>query len=261
MTIDRTAWDAQFGSGIRGEYDFTILMAQFTTDARIQDGQQYVLLLSGVDENEEPVEELLTCGANWESLDGGITITNPAKSASINRNTNYGKFCAFAADACIKANADWIFTADAKDARIWVGTKWKMTEKQTGEAFINRQTKEEVAARFRLMPDEYLGRDETATSATVPTAAPAPAPAPSPAIAAASPVAVPAEPSPPTSAPPATTPGAALSIATQLAATSTDYATFINAALAVDAIATDDVLVPQLLDSGPTGFYAVNHTA
>lgn len=260
MAIDRSQWDAQFGSGTRGPYDLTILMASFTTDARIQDGQQYVLLISGVDENDEPVEEMLSVGANWESFDGGVTITNPSKSATVNKSTNYGQWCQYAAAACEAAGAEWIFSANAHDARIWVGQKFHMEEKQTGEAFFNRKTNEQVAARFRLMPDTYLGVDGSATPPTPPPTAPAePSPAPTPAPAPSEPAQPATAASPPVAAPPVAT-GTSQVIASQLAQTSPDYQTFINAALAVDTIATDDVLVPQLLDTSDTGFYATHHT-
>lgn len=264
MAIDRSKWDAQFGNGAKDPYDFTILMASFTYDARIGNGEQMVCLLSGVDEYDEPQEEMLTVGAGWESTDGGITIHNERKSATVNRSTNYGKWCSFAAEACEAVQAQWIFDADAKDARIWVGQKFSLTEKLTGEQFTNKQG-EVVQARYRLMPDSYLGLDGAAV-ASVPAASAPSAPSPSAAVSA-SPApsqAVPAGDAIPATAPVAspapTTPGASRSIASQLAKQHDNYQSFINAALAMDAIATDDVLVTELLDGGDTGFYTLNHS-
>lgn len=258
MPVDRSAWDAQFGSGLRSEYDFTILMATFTTDARVADGTTLLMLLSGVDENDEPSEEMLSMGADWETIDGGITARHPRGSATVNRSTNYGQFCAFAADACIKAGdvGDWIFSADAKDARIWVGTKWRMKEKKVGEPFFNRRTNTQVEARYRLMPDEYLGRDETAAPIVPPVSPPVavspPLPPPTPTAAVPTPEIA-------TEPPLVSSNGAdSRSIASALAKTHLSYREFLSAALNNPTISVDDGLVPQLLDQSEEGFYAKN---
>jgi len=56
----RAIFDAQFGSGLREEYDFNILKASFGYDLGYQNGQQLLLILEGFDEEEEEAREILS---------------------------------------------------------------------------------------------------------------------------------------------------------------------------------------------------------
>ena len=253
---DRSQWDSHFGSGLKEEYDFTIYTASFTTDLRYNNGNSYVLLLVGVDEEGEPTEEMLSVGADWESIDGGRTLTHPRKAGSINRNSAYGKWCAFAAEACEKSNSDFIFDKDPKDAFIWVNTKWRLKEKKVGEEFTNKQTNEKVAARFRLVPDEFLGveADDAPVSASQ---SPSPAPVASSPAPKTDPAAVVAA-SRLRAAQAATATSPVRDRLLAMVASSPDFDTFLAAATADDEVLADDVLVESLVDSGPSGFYAQN---
>lgn len=256
---DLSNWNSYFGSGLKSEGEFTIYSAIFTTDASYMNGEQYVLLLVGMDEDGADSQEMLSVGADWESLDGGATLSHPRKSGTINRNSTYGKWCAYAAEACEKSGTNYIMDKNPLNASTWINTKWALKEKLANNAFKTRSG-EEVAARYRLFPDEFLGLDADDGSVGQPGVV-----SPPPVVA--------QVPSKPPSAPSARTRLAAAASAPQAAsangatpASSTDqlqvmaqtmeYSEFINAVMAMDDVVADDDLVEQLLDQSPSGFYS-----
>jgi len=267
---DRSAWDAHFGSGLKGPYDFTIYMAQFTTDLRYNNGNSYVLLLTGVDEDGEDAEEMLAVGADWESLDGGITLSHPKNLKIINQSSTYAKWCNNAGAAC--GDNPFLDDKDPLDSRIWVNTKWHLEEKQVNPGWFNKQTNEQVQPRSRLVPVEFLGvvEDDGSVAAVasppvqreVPSVAQEPSkPSAADLIAAARAQAAQANSAPDLTAP-APTPNGDSPLVTVLTniANTNDYETFIGLALANDEVLADDVLVESLVDSGPNGFYATHRS-
>lgn len=240
---DRSQWDAQFGTGLRSQYDFTIHVATFGTDAAYNNGETYLLILTGEDEDGEVSTEQLSLGEGWESLDGGFTVKHE-KKAVVNKNSVYGKWCAFAADAITQAGSDFLFDKNPLEAAIWAGTKWHLEERVVGEAFTGRDGTA-VPERKRLMPVSFLGMDgEAPNSPPTPSVsskrdellakAQATAPAPTGGL----------------------SPNETL---VNIAKESSDFSTFVNSALALDSVISDEALSTSVIDSGPNGFYALNH--
>lgn len=264
----RADWDSHFGSGLREAYDFTILTASFGTDQSYNNGQTYLLILSGMDEAGEESTEMLSCGADWESDDGGFTVHHPKKK-QFDRNSVLGKWCSYAGDAMETSNSDYLFDKNPLEAAIWNDTKWRLEEREVGNAFTDRKTGKEVAARTRLVPVAFLGLDSSVVGGS------------SPATPAVAPVAAPASPAPADmsarraalaqKAAEAEALKAASNVASNgsapsggddlksLAVNSPDYASFMDAALAMDSVILDDQLSERVIDSGPNGYYATNH--
>lgn len=240
---DRSTWDAQFGTGLRSQYDFTIHVATFGTDAAYNNGETYLLILTGEDEDGEVTTEQLSLGEGWETFDGGFTVKHE-KKAIVNKNSVYGKWCAFAADAITAAKSDFLFDKNPLEAAIWAGTKWHLEERVVGEAFTGRDGTP-VPERKRLMPVSFLGMDTDPVISPVAASEPskrdellaranAAAPAPSNGL----------------------SPAETLKV---IAQESSDFSTFVNAALALDSVTTDETLAELVIDSGPNGFYTLNH--
>lgn len=259
---DRSTWDAQFGTGLRSEYDFTIYSATFGTDLSYMNGQTFLLILSGVDEDGTESTEMLSLGEGWESRDGGFTVVHERK-AIINKQSVYGKWCAFAADAMDNVGNKYLYDKSPTEAAIWNDTIWHMEEREVGEAFTDRKTGKEVAARTRLMPVAFLGFAKDAKDS--PVAGSQAAPPASVAdrraeLAARASAASQVAAAPPTNGTSPSSPSADPTI-DQLAALArdNDLQTFLSLALAMDQVVTDERLAEQVIDSGPSGFYATHH--
>jgi len=246
----RAIFDAQFGSGLREEYDFNILKASFGYDLGYQNGQQLLLILEGFDEEEEEAREILSMGSGWESTDG-ITATHPHKAKPNNRST-FSRWCAYAADSIEAKGQDWLLDKDVLDSTIWNDTKWHLQEKEIVPAFTPRGESQERPATIRRMPVEFLGfiKDDGKAGAEV---------------------IQPSE-NPPTEPPPQTlqptvqptlqsTPsnGSLESTLTALARSSADFGTFISAAMQLPNIQTDEQLASSVIDGSSSGYYATHH--
>lgn len=237
----RADWDAQFGSGLRTEYDFTIYAATFGTDLAYNNGETYLLILTGVDEDNAESTEMLSLGDGWESKDGGFTVAHE-KKAIVNKQSAYGKWCAFAADC---KGAEFLFDKSPTEAAIWANTKWHLEERVTSEAWTNKAG-ETVPARSRLVPVAFLGFDGEA--ATVPSPAVKPdkkaqllAKAAANATAASN-----------------GSNGSGLESQLIDLAKSNDFNGFMNAALSIPDVLSDDKLAESIIDSGESGFYATH---
>jgi len=247
MTIEQ--WESFFGSGLRTDYDLTIDVASFGTDASYNNGQTWLLLLTGHDENDDVVSEMFSVGDKWESLDGGFTLSRPDGKGTINRNSNYGKFCQYAAEAIQKAGESWIFTANPFDSRIWLNTHWHFTEKVAMAAWHNRATNEDIPERKRAFPDTYLGRVADVPPSTPLIGLGSP-PAPSNGL---------AGPIPPAAAPAAPQVSNSFDALSTLARSSATQSAFAAAAVQIESVAADDTLLRDVLDVTDQGFYARNH--
>ena len=254
-----------FATGLREAYDLTIHMAYFSTDAAYMNGEQYLLILVGEDDEGEEAREMFSVGKDWESLDGGKTLTYPGKPQHrLNQNVMYTKFIQSAWEACKKAGSDYLNDKNPFVAETWIGTRWHLATKQASEGFTIRATGEIVAPKFRLMPDEFLGLYED-TIAPQPSAhkgrkATAPPTASAKASAADRRAELLARARGAAVAPPqAEETFDTLDVELLELARNNDFDTFINLALAIDDVINDEARAADVVDNSDNGFYARNH--
>lgn len=264
------AWELD--SGLRDDMVLSIHGAYFAPHAEYQEGKQLMLWLLGTDENNEPAELRMSIGSDWQTPDGGNTITHPTKKKQhINKSSIYGHWISYCFEIPELAKT-LIERGGPTDARIWVGL------------VIHLQLKTlvwggDIRDQDRLMPVEYFGLTPEAGGTTVPpTAAPAPPVAQTP-------PAAPAQAAPPAQAQPPQQdqvfdPQAALAAAraaasapvvaeqnasplfqraVQMAAGSADFATFLGLAFADADILADDELAERCASEGPEGVWAIAH--
>lgn len=240
-----------FSSGLRDEYELTIYMPYFGYDDKYQDGEVLLMILDGVDEDEEPVHEIFSVGQGWETQDGGKTMLTPNKpNKRVNKQTNYGIWCNWALEAVSAAGSNYLDDKDPNVADTWLNTKWKMTEQQVAESWFNKRDQKEVAARFRLVPTEFLGiaTDEPTTST----------PAPATDALAERKAALKAQtdgrvPTPSTN-------GHSPTVLKLIDLAKTlPMSDFLSAALDIDEVVLDESLAASVVDTSDSGFYALNH--
>jgi hypothetical protein len=241
------AW--QLDSGLREDMVITVHSCYFAPHAEYQEGKQLMIWLIGTDENDEPVEVRMSVGADWQSPDGGVTITHPTKRKQhINKNAIYGHWISFCFEIPELAKV-LVGRGAPTDSRIWIDL---ILHLQARKIEFGRN----IDSQERLMPTEYLGLYQDQTPATVAPMAPAPAPT---AVAAPAPPPTEAEQaqlSPKelvdrarAQATPAVTNGSPLYMrAVAMAQSAPDYATFVAAAFGDAEILSDDELAEQVAD-------------
>lgn len=256
----------ELDSGLRDDMVLQIHAAYFAPHAEYQDGQQLMLFLIGVDENDEPQELRMSIGSDWQTPDGGFTIQHPTKKKQhINKSSIYGHWIGYCFQVPELAQT-LISRGGPTDARIWIDLVLHLQAKTLSWG-------PNIPDQERLMPTEFFGLTSQLPSATVPaTAAPTPPPA-------AAPVPAQAAPAPPVQATPQDQvfdPAAALAAAKAAAApaananplfqkaltlaqSAPDFATFVGQAFADLEILADDDLAHRCADDGPGGIWAVAH--
>lgn len=231
-------------SGLRESMDLTVHLAYFSTSADYQNGNVYLLFLTGEDEEGEPVEVRMSVGADWTSADGGKTITHPTKKY-INRNTIYGHWLTHAIEIP-ELRAVLAERGGPTVAAIWDNLRLHLdlTEIKFGKNLDPQE---------RLMPTSFLGvYEDSGTSSTTPLTTPTPSPTVSPAA-----------PSPADVVAQAKAKAAAASNGSsplytemvELAKASSTYSDFVSAALARDDVLADEELAVQVADEG--GIWAI----
>ena len=257
----------ELDSGLRDDMVLSIHGAYFAPHAEYQEGKQLMLWLLGTDENNEPAELRMSIGSDWQTPDGGNTITHPTKKKQhINKSSIYGHWISYCFEIPALAKT-LIERGGPTDARIWVGL------------VIHLQLKTlhwggDINDQDRLMPVEYFGLTPEAGGTTVAPATATAAPAP-PAVAAPAPAAAPpAQPDrvfDPQAALAAARAQAAAPVvaeqnasplfqkAVQLAAGAADFATFLGQAFADPDILADDELAERCASEGPEGVWAIAH--
>lgn len=184
---------------------------------------------------------------DFVSTDGGTTVVSQSgRKQKVGKG--YGRMCTQAAKVTAHLAGtpeDFLDSADPKDARIWIGTQWRLDN-------VSYDYGGNIGKREELMPVEYLGRVQAPTGVAgapvtqfTPPPAQMPATAPQPAPVAAQAVA-------PAPAPQNGVRGQVEA----LAASAADYRTFQQAALSIPGVAEDTALVNEVLDQGPGGLYA-----
>ncbi len=113
------AWELD--SGLRDDMVLSIHGAYFAPHAEYQEGKQLMIWLLGTDENDEPAELRMSIGSDWQTPDGGNTITHPTKKKQhINKSCIYGHWISYCFEIPDLAKT-LIERGGPTDARIWVG--------------------------------------------------------------------------------------------------------------------------------------------
>lgn len=235
--------------------------AYFATDADYQGGRQFLIHLIGTDENNEEATLKMSVGADWDSADGGVTITHPTKKQQrINQSTIYGHFISHAQEIPDLVAELQNRPGGPTNAKVWEGLILHLQER---EIKFGRN----IEPQQRLMPTEYFGLIQDAvpgTVAPVPQAPVAMAPVGVPQVPITN---VPAPVAPPAAPVAAVDPQALLAAARANAAApaptgnpmydkyvslarTTDWPTFLATALADPEVLADDEFAQQVINEG-----------
>lgn len=128
----------------------SIHASYFATDAEYQGGRQYLLHLIGLDENGDEATIKMSIGPDWDSGDGGNTVTHPTKKQqNINGSTIYGHWLSHALEipelvAVLRSRGG------PTNAKVWEGLIIHLQER---EIKFGRT----IEPQQRLMPTEYFG--------------------------------------------------------------------------------------------------------
>lgn len=232
VTLDES-WETE--TGLLDDYVGTITRSWFATDARYQDGNVILLHweIATTDPDHPEVTEKFPVGSGWDSADGGATVAHEKGRQKFNVQSIYGKIV----DRVTKADGVLhdVFPVMKQrgrptQANIWEGLTFRFKREEFNYGG-------EIGTRSRVMPVAFQGEG---AQAPIPgaTAAAAPAAAPAPAAAAVEvdPVAE-----------------ARLRAAAKEAGS---HQAFLDAALEIDGVATNDALMASLVDDTSAGFYA-----
>lgn len=138
-------------SGLRDDMVISVYDAYFATDAEYQGGRQYLLHLIGTDEKTEPVTLKMSVGADWQSADGGVTITHPTKQKQrINSSTIYGHWITCASEIPELVAELQRRPGGPTNAKVWEGLIIHATEREI-------KFGKTIEPQMRLMPAEYFG--------------------------------------------------------------------------------------------------------
>jgi hypothetical protein len=226
------AWDRPLESGLRDDFDATIVRSTFGTDARYQAGAVVLLKwdLAGVAE-DGPFEDtvLITLGSNWTTLDGGATITHESgKDRYFGAQSHYGKII----ERCKEIGVGEALGARGNpfQAKVWEGLNFHFIRES-----INYGG--EIGSREKVMPTVFNGE-----GAAAPVAAPVAPVASNVTNIAAAPAA-------------ASTNGAVIRAKlTAAAKQAADFSSFLDAAMEIPGVAEDDAIVAEVIDEA--AFYA-----
>lgn len=249
----------KLSSGLRDDMVLSIVASYFATDAEYQGGRQYLLHLIGYDELGEEATLKMSVGADWESSDGGNTITHPTKKQqNINGSTIYGHFLTHALEI-----PDLVTVLRGRggptNAKVWEGLILHLQEREI-------KFGKTIEPQQRLMPTEYFGLVADAPNPNNTQAPTPPATQGIPTVPQA-PVITPAYDPPQGVQPAAMDPAAMLAAARAQAsqaqapvnplyqkyfdlAKTTDWPAFLQAALADNAVLADEELAQQIINQG-----------
>jgi hypothetical protein len=231
VTLDES-WETE--TGLLDNYDGTIQRAWFATDARYNDGNSIMLhweIATNDPEVPETVEKF-PIGGGWDSPDGGASVTHEKGKQKFNENSIYGKIVKRTTQPD-GALHDAFPALKAKGrptvAAVWEGLTFHFEREEFDYG-------SEIGKRSRTMPVKFLGENaqaalatETVTTAAAPAAAPASSNGVDPVVAAK---------------------------LRNAAKESDTHTAFLDAAMAIDGVTTDDTLLAQVVDDSDAGFYA-----
>ena len=166
---------------------------------------------------------------DWVSLDGGATVKSQSGKKKLGKAA--GRMCGAASNSVIDAGvkpedaANPFVTLTPRDAAVWVGTSWFLSEivKEYGNGMKATD----------LLPTKYLGNAGAATAAPVAAVTPT---------------------APVAAAPVAAGTNLLRTQVTALASSIADHSTFVTAAMAIPGVSADAALVSDIVL--PTGLHA-----
>lgn len=237
VTLDE-AWETE--SGLLEQYVGTITRSWFATDARYNDGNTMMLHweIATNDPDIPEVTEKFPIGGGWDSSDGGATVVHEKGKQKFNNSSIYGKIVKRVNDGDgVLHDVLPVLKQRGRptQANIWDGLTFEFKREEFDYGG-------EIGKKARVMPVKFLGENAQAPLATAtPAAASAPAAsAPAPAPAAAS---------------DDVDPVVAAKLR-QAARNAGSHQAFLDAAMEIDGVTTNEALLGQVVDDGPTGFYA-----
>lgn len=157
----------ELSTGLIDDFDCEVLDAWFATDAKVNNGQTFMLFWKmSTDDEESPEEEARwSCGGDWESLDGGKTIEHPKGKGKFNNQSAIGYLLKSALDA--GAGPTLMERGKAQTAEVWIGLKFHMKREEF--EWSSRDKPDVVNKSNRLLITEFYGEgdgsgpDKTAT--------------------------------------------------------------------------------------------------
>lgn len=149
-------------SGLLDDYDAEVEDAWFGTHPKFGNGQTAILYWKmKTDDDETPeVEGMFSCGADWESLDGGKTVEHPKGKTKFSNQSAIGTLIARAIE--LGAGPTLMARGPAQHAEVWVGMRFHMKR----ETYTYRIQGGEEKTGERLLPEKYLGAEGTDTTAS-----------------------------------------------------------------------------------------------
>lgn len=235
-------WGDQFETGLRDNFEATIVSSRWGKDARYQGGEPTLLIwkLNGIDSDGIAFEEdlLITIGKGWTTFDG-LTLSH--ESGNPDKNFNKSSHIAKLIDrVCTWPDAREVLASRSPSvlqAGVWEGFRFRFAqEQQNYGAGIEPSNK--------LLPTEFLGVVGAAPAAAAAPVAQAPAAqtvAPAPAAA------------PATNGAPAGNVAIRAQVVAAAGAAAT-FAEFLEVAMALDGIMTDPIMAEVANEA--TGIYA-----
>ena len=140
------AW--KLDSGFETEFTLTIDSAYFAPDANFNGNT--VLHMIGHKPNGDSRTQIYGIGSDWESNDGGNTVTHPTKTR-FNMSSNYGHFMKAALE--LPGFEEYAAkTGDPTDARIWVDLTFDLVETEIARSGTSRLTGEPIRPSRVMLP-------------------------------------------------------------------------------------------------------------
>jgi hypothetical protein len=162
MTMPEITDPWKLSSGLRDDMVLSIHDAYFAPDAEYQGGRVLLLHLIGLDELEEPQTLKLSIGADWETPDGGNTVTHPTKKQQrINGSTIYGHWISHAQEIPALVAELQQRPGGPINSKVWAGLILHLQER---DLVFGRN----IEPQKRLMPTEYFGLIAVSPNGNVP---------------------------------------------------------------------------------------------
>lgn len=180
MTDNASTWE--LGSGLPDDFDCEVVDAWFATDSRYNNGNT-TLLFWKIETDEDMAEEQkdggtrFSCGADWSSPDGGLTVDHPSGKTKFGNQSAIGMLIARAIE--LGAGQVLMDAGPAQQADVWVGTKWHMKRDSFEYTVPGADGKPEKKTGERLLPSAFNGKGE---GGVFPDDSPATSPEPAPSI-------------------------------------------------------------------------------
>lgn len=224
-------------TGLLTDYEGEVVDAWFGIDANYNAETSLLFLKMKTNKEERPEhEERYSCGGGWGSYDGGHTVEHAdGAGKKFNMNSQYGKLLGKVFE--VGAGEALAGRGSPKQASVWVGTKWLMTE--ITNSWKDRTTGEQKVST-KNFPSKFLGIAGEAAPASNGNGAAA-------TTAAATPTAA-------TTTTKVAMPDDLIAKLTAMAAATPDYLTWLDNALVLDEVTSNPDFVGVVSDEA--GFYA-----